>query len=60
MFDQYKRDIPYSRMAQSLQTLVRPILGQGEVDLERWRGKLPEALGPNHDRAEIAVDSHIK
>src|SRR5262249_11042043 len=32
-FDQYKRDIPYTTLAQALQSLVRPLLGKSESDL---------------------------
>jgi PAS domain S-box-containing protein len=46
-FDQYKRDIPYATLAQAFQSLVRPILGQSEAELGRWRDALREALGPN-------------
>ena len=46
-FDQYKRDIPYATLAQAFQSLVRPLLGQSEAELGRWRGALSEALGPN-------------
>jgi PAS domain S-box-containing protein len=46
-FDQYKRDIPYATLAQAFQSLVRPILGQSEAELGRWRDSLSEALGPN-------------
>jgi len=46
-FDQYKRDIPYSTLAQAFQNLIRPLLGKSEVDLARWRDALQGALGPN-------------
>jgi PAS domain S-box-containing protein len=46
-FDQYKRDIPYATLAQAFQSLVRPLLGQSETGLGRWRDALREALGPN-------------
>jgi len=46
-FDQYKRDIPYATLAQAFQSLVRPLLGQSEAELGRWRGALSEALGSN-------------
>jgi predicted ATPase len=46
-FDQYKRDIPYATLAQAFQSLVRPLLGQSEAALARWRDALNEALGPN-------------
>src|SRR5262249_56794590 len=32
-FDQYKRDIPYSTLAQAFQSLIRPLLGKSEADL---------------------------
>ena len=44
-FDQYKRDIPYSTLAQAFQGLVRPLLGKSDAELSRWRGVLQEA-GP--------------
>ncbi len=46
-FDQYKRDIPYATLVQAFQSLVRPLLGQSEAKLARWRETLLEALGPN-------------
>jgi predicted ATPase len=46
-FDQYKRDIPYATLAQSLQSLVRSLLSQSEVELGRWRDSFSEALGSN-------------
>ena len=46
-FDQYKRDIPYATLAQAFRSLVRPLLGQSEAALSRWRDALSEALGPN-------------
>ncbi|MBV8585931.1 MAG: serine/threonine-protein kinase PknK, partial [Verrucomicrobia bacterium] len=46
-FDQYKRDIPYSTLAQAIQSLIRPILGRGESELQKWRHDFNEALGPN-------------
>ena len=46
-FDQYKRDIPYSTLAQAFQSLARPLLGKSEDELASWRHALLEALGPN-------------
>ncbi len=46
-FDQYKRDIPYSTLAQAFQRLIRPLLGKSEAELAAWRDALQEALGPN-------------
>jgi PAS domain S-box-containing protein len=46
-FDQYKRDIPYSTLAQAFQGVVRSLLARGEGELGRWRRCLLDALGPN-------------
>jgi PAS domain S-box-containing protein len=46
-FDQYKRDIPYSTLAQAFQSLVRQILGKGDEEVGRWRDALREAVGVN-------------
>jgi predicted ATPase/transcriptional regulator with GAF, ATPase, and Fis domain len=46
-FDQYKRDIPYTTLAQAFQTLIRQILVKGEAEVGQWRHALQEALGPN-------------
>ena len=46
-FDQYKRDIPYSTLAQALQRLIRPLLTNSDDELGRWRHALHQALGPN-------------
>src|SRR6266403_689026 len=46
-FDQYKRDIPYSTLAQAFQSLTRRLLAKTEADLATWRAALLEALGPN-------------
>jgi PAS domain S-box-containing protein len=46
-FDQYKRDIPYSTLAQAFQSLVRPLLAGSDAELEALRGAFLEALEPN-------------
>ena len=46
-FDQYKRDIPYSTLAQAFQSLVRQLLGKCDLELDGWRVAFREALGPN-------------
>jgi len=46
-FDQYKRDIPYSTLAQAFQSLVRPLLGKTEAELSKWRDDFRRALNPN-------------
>jgi PAS domain S-box-containing protein len=51
--DRYKRDIPYSTLAQAFRSLLRPLLGKSEAELAVWRDALQEALGPN---AGLVVD----
>jgi PAS domain S-box-containing protein len=46
-FDQYKRDIPYSSLAQAFQSLVRPLLSKSQSELDDWRNALREGLGLN-------------
>ncbi len=46
-FDQYKRGIPYSTFAQAFEGLVRQLLSKSDAELDRWRGALKDALGPN-------------
>jgi PAS domain S-box-containing protein len=46
-FDQYKRDIPYTTLAQAFQTLVRQILVKGAAEVEQWRSALSGALAAN-------------
>ena len=52
-FDQYKRDIPYSTLAQAFQGLIRPLLGKSESELSHWRDALRDALEPN---GQLIVD----
>jgi len=46
-FDQYKRDIPYSTLAQAFQSLIRALLTKSEAELNSWREAFRDALEPN-------------
>ncbi|WP_437973259.1 AAA family ATPase [Sorangium sp. So ce295] len=46
-FDQLKRDVPYRAFLHAFRGLVQEILGASEEQLERWRERLREALGPS-------------
>jgi PAS domain S-box-containing protein len=46
-FEQYKRDIPYSTLAQAFQSLVRMVLTKNNSELSTWRENLRDALGAN-------------
>src|SRR5262249_54583220 len=52
-FDQHKRDIPYSTLAQAFQSLIRRLLAKTEAELAPWREALREALEPN---AKLMLD----
>jgi PAS domain S-box-containing protein len=58
-FDQYKCDIPYSTLVHAFQSLVRRLLGKGDLELSRWRDAFLEALGPN-GRLMIDVVPELK
>ncbi|XXY52046.1 AAA family ATPase [Sorangium sp. So ce269] len=46
-FDELKRDIPHHAFLQAFRGLVQELLCVSEDELERWRQRLREALGPN-------------
>ena len=52
-FDQYKRDIPYSTLAQAFQSLIRQLLTKSETELGKWRHDLRNALDQN---GQLIVD----
>jgi PAS domain S-box-containing protein len=52
-FDQYKRDIPYSTLAQAFQSVIRQLLTQSETELGKWRDELHDALDQN---GQLIVD----
>jgi PAS domain S-box-containing protein len=51
--DQYKRDIPYSTLAQAFKSLIRQLLGKSDTELAKWRHDLREALEQN---GQLIVD----
>src|ERR1700674_1216201 len=46
-FDQYKRDIPYTTLAQAFRNLIRRLLAKSEAEVTQWREALRDAVGPN-------------
>jgi PAS domain S-box-containing protein len=52
-FDQHRRDVPYSTIAQALRELVLDLLAEGEEQVARWRERLQAALGSN---GQLVVD----
>ncbi|XYI00391.1 AAA family ATPase [Sorangium sp. So ce1128] len=46
-FDQTARDVPYRAFHQAFRALIQEILGASEEQVERWRQRFREALGPS-------------
>jgi diguanylate cyclase (GGDEF)-like protein len=46
-FDPLNRSIPYHAFIQAFKELVRQLLAESESQIQRWRQRLLEALGPN-------------
>ncbi len=46
-FDQYKRNTPHAALAEALEQLVRRVLQEDDLALERYRDGLREAVGAN-------------
>ena len=52
-FDQFQRNIPYTAPIQAFSSLIRQLLTESETQIEEWREKLLEALGPN---GQVIID----
>ncbi len=52
-FDQYKRDVPYSTIAEAFRELIQQILTESEERIAKWRKELQSALGVN---GQLIVD----
>lgn len=52
-FDQHKRNIPYITIGQAFRDLIRQILTERTSQIELWKKRVIEALGPN---AQIIID----
>ena len=52
-FDQHKRNIPYVTIGQAFRDLLRQILTERTSQIELWRKRIIEALGPN---AQLVID----
>ncbi len=46
-FDQFEHDIPYSALINSFKDLIQQILNESQEQVEVWKRKLLNALGPN-------------
>lgn len=52
-FDQFQRNIPYSAVVNAFTNLVKQLLGESKIQLNRWRRKLLAALGAN---GQVIID----
>lgn len=52
-FDQYKRNIPYSTIAEAFRGLIQQILSENKKQIETWKKDLVNALGIN---AQLIVE----
>jgi predicted ATPase/signal transduction histidine kinase/CheY-like chemotaxis protein len=52
-FDQFGRNIPYSAVVSAFQSLVRQLLAEPDVSLQKWREKILAATGAI---AQIIID----
>lgn len=46
-FDQHKRNIPYVTIGQAFRELIQQILGESTAQVDAWRSRVLEAVGPN-------------
>ncbi len=52
-FDQYKRNLPYSAVAEAFTGLMHQLLGGSESELQEWRRRVAAAVGVN---ARVLMD----
>ncbi|HEY4066930.1 MAG TPA: AAA family ATPase [Burkholderiaceae bacterium] len=45
--DQYRRELPYSAFVEALRGLIRQMLAEAAPQLDVWRERILQALGPN-------------
>jgi PAS domain S-box-containing protein len=46
-FDQYRRDIPYTTLAQAFHSLIQQLLAKSEAQISPWREEILSAVGAN-------------
>ncbi len=52
-FDLLNRDIPYLAIAEAFQELIRRLLSEPELELQKWQQKILDAVGTN---GQIIID----
>ncbi|MGD1806328.1 trifunctional serine/threonine-protein kinase/ATP-binding protein/sensor histidine kinase [Dapis sp. BLCC M126] len=46
-YDQFNRNIPFSAFVQAFRDLMGQLLGESNAQLQKWKGKILEAVGEN-------------
>ncbi len=52
-FDRFKHNIPYSALTQAFQDLMKQILMESESEINQWKTKILDTVGPN---GQIIID----
>ncbi|NEN89043.1 MAG: AAA family ATPase [Okeania sp. SIO3H1] len=52
-FDQFNRNIPFSAFVIAFRDLMGQLLGESDVQLQKWKGKILEAVGEN---GQVMID----
>jgi len=52
-FDQFNRNIPFSAFVIAFRSLMGQLLGESDAELQKWKGKILEALG---ESGQVIVD----
>ena len=52
-FDQFQRNIAFSAFVQAFRDLMEQLLGESDIQLQRWRKKILAALG---DNGQVIID----
>ncbi|NET42641.1 ATP-binding sensor histidine kinase [Okeania sp. SIO2B3] len=52
-FDQFNRNIPFSAFVIAFRDLMGQLLGESDIELQKWKGKILEAVGEN---GQVLID----
>ncbi|NEQ40980.1 MAG: AAA family ATPase [Okeania sp. SIO3I5] len=52
-FDQFNRNIPFSAFVEAFRDLMVQLLGESDLELANWKGKILEAVGEN---GQVLID----
>ncbi|NEO52296.1 MAG: AAA family ATPase [Okeania sp. SIO3B5] len=52
-FDQFNRNIPFSAFVIAFRDLMGQLLGESDIELQKWKGKILEAVG---EQGQVLID----